>query len=158
MHTHTTHTPTHSIILSGTCFPLSRGCSSGIACTERTCRSLQRSRFKHNVLLLHVHTLAVPWIIAHGGPRQKNDKLGPRRNFELKHIIWKVYKVHMHIHVRRIRIPLEFWISLSGGVTVLRICDIINLTSQHITWHERRLTWADTNSSVNLLIKEVSFS
>ncbi len=34
--------------------------------------------------------LAIPWIIAHG-PRPKNDKLGPQRNFGLKHIIWKVY-------------------------------------------------------------------
>ena len=34
--------------------------------------------------------LAVPWIIAHG-PRLKNDKLGPERNFELKHIICKEF-------------------------------------------------------------------
>ncbi len=34
--------------------------------------------------------LTVPWIIAHG-PRPKNDKSGPRWNFGLKYIIWKVF-------------------------------------------------------------------
>ncbi len=34
--------------------------------------------------------LAIPWFIAHG-PRPKNDKLGPERNFELKHIICKEF-------------------------------------------------------------------
>ena len=48
--------------------------------------------FSNGTIKVHIReiklfvNLAVPWIIAHG-PRPKNDKLGPGRNFGLKHII-----------------------------------------------------------------------
>ncbi len=53
-------------------------------------RDLSNGVIKVHIWEINVFAnLVVPWIIAHG-PRPKNDKLGPRWNFGLKHIIWKV--------------------------------------------------------------------
>ncbi len=50
-------------------------------------RDLSNGTIKVDIQEIKVFSnLAVPWIIAHG-PRPKNDKLGPRRNFGLKNII-----------------------------------------------------------------------
>ncbi len=50
-------------------------------------RDLSNGTIKVDIRELKVFSnLAVPWIIAHG-PRPKNDKLGPQRNFGLNHII-----------------------------------------------------------------------